>query len=232
MTIEDVARYLAQGRVIDLSKKVSPGKAEGPLDTGKRKYEIKTFTYPPGELMHYIDMESHISTHIEAPSHFVPVRHPGQKGNDISELALTKFFGMAVLVDCKNLPRKTPVNKEVLVRFDIRENDIVLLGRCPYQGEDRCYMVKEGVEYLLQKKIKMVGVDDSVFPEDITINRPRDLNKYFTHDLMLSNDIPIIEGLGNLGELKKSRFLFFAFPAKMGGLESFPIRAVAVEGKE
>ena len=231
MRIEDVATYLAQGRIIDLSKKVSPGKAEGPLDTGKRRYEIKTFTYPPGELMHYIDMESHISTHVEAPSHFVPVRH-GRSANDISELALTKFFGMAVLVDCKNFPAKTAIGKEVLERFEIKENDIILIGRCPHQGEDRCYLVKEGVEYLLQKKIKMVGVDDTVFPENPLINRPRDLNKYFTHDLMLSNDIPIIEGLANLGELKKQRFLFFGFPPKMGGLESFPIRAVAIEGKE
>ena len=54
MTLDDVARYLLQGHIVDLSKKVSPGKAEGPLDTGKRKYEIKMFTYPPGELMHYI----------------------------------------------------------------------------------------------------------------------------------------------------------------------------------
>ncbi len=229
MTIEDLAEKLGRGRIVDLSKKVSPGKAEGPLDTGKRKYEIKEFTFPPGELMHYIDMESHISTHIEAPSHFVPVRHPGKKGEDISELALTKFFGMAVLVDCQNLPARTPIGKEVLEKFGIKENDIVLIGRCPYQGEDRCYMVKEGAEYLLQKKIKMVGVDDSVFPENPLINRPRDLNKYFTHDLMLSNGIPIIEGLANLGELKKSRFLFFGIPARMGGLESFPIRAMAIE---
>ena len=80
MTLEEMAKNLAQGRIVDLSKKVSPGKAEGPVDTGKRKYEIKMFTYPPGELMHYIDMESHISTHIEAPSHFVPVRQPGKNG--------------------------------------------------------------------------------------------------------------------------------------------------------
>ena len=229
MTIEEMAKKLSQARIVDLSKKVSPGKAEGPLDTGARKYEIKVFTYPPGELMHTIDMESHISTHIEAPSHFVPVVHPGKKGEDISELALTKFFGMAVLVDCRNLPAKTPIGKEVLEKFGIKENDIVLIGKCPYHGEDRCYIVKEGVEYLLQKKIKMVGVDDTVFPENPLINRPRDLNKYFTHDLMLSNGIPIIEGLANLGELKKSRFLFFGIPAKMGGLESFPIRAVAIE---
>lgn len=68
MKIEDIAAGLSKARIIDLSKKVTPGKAEGPLDTGKRKYEIKKFTFPPGEIMHFIEMESHISTHVEAPS--------------------------------------------------------------------------------------------------------------------------------------------------------------------
>jgi hypothetical protein len=31
MKIEDIAAYWAKGRIIDLFKKVEPGKAEGPL---------------------------------------------------------------------------------------------------------------------------------------------------------------------------------------------------------
>lgn len=230
MRIQEVAAYLSKGRIVDLSKKVMPGKAEGPADTGARRYEIRVFDYPPGETMHYIDMESHISTHMEVPSHFVPARY-GKSAHDISEVALSRFFGMAVLVDCKDFAPKTPVVPEILRKFPIQENDIVLIGRCPHRGQDRSYMVKEGAEYLLAKKIKMVGFDDSVYPENPQL-LPKDLKTYFTHDLMLSNEIPIIESLANLEGLKKLRFLFFAFPAKMGGLEAFPIRAVAIEGEE
>ncbi len=230
MRIDDVVEYLSQARIIDLSKKVTPGKAEGPLDTGKRKYEIEPFPVPPGEIMHNIEMESHISTHVEAPSHFVPVRH-GRSAKDLSDMPVTAFFGMAVLVDCKDLAPKTAIKGEILEKFRIKEKDIVLIGKCSNQGRDRCYLAKEGVEYLLQKKIKLVGVDDTVFPENPEF-AGKNLTKLFTHDLMLSNEIPIIEGLANLGELKKQRFLFFGFPAKMGGLESFPIRAVAIEGIE
>ncbi len=46
-----------------------------------RWYQIGQFTYPPGELMHYIAMESHISTHVEAPSHFLPALH-NRPGNE------------------------------------------------------------------------------------------------------------------------------------------------------
>ncbi len=227
MKIQEVSSFFENARIVDLSKKVVPGGAEGPLDTGKRKYEIKSFTFPPGEIMHYIDMESHISTHIEAPSHFVPVRHK-RPAHDISEVPLTRFFGMAVLVDCKDLAPRTPMDGPILGRFPIQKGDIVLVGNCSHPGPDRCYLAKGGIEYLVQKDIKMVGVDDTVFPENPEFSM-KALEKYFCHDFMLSNGIPIIEGLANLGELKKQRFLFFGFPAKMGGLESFPIRAVALE---
>jgi len=65
MKIEVVVEYLSRARIIDLSKKVTPGKAEGPLDTGKRTYDMKPSPFPPGEIMHNIEMERHISTHLE-----------------------------------------------------------------------------------------------------------------------------------------------------------------------
>jgi arylformamidase len=227
MKIEDVIKYLSGWRIIDLSKKAIPGRAEGPLDTGKRKYEIHPFSFPPGETMHNIEMESHISTHIEAPSHFVPVRH-ARKAKDVTELDLRTFFGLAVLVDCQDLKPKTAIGRKLLKGGQIKEDQIVLFGKCPHEGKDRCYLGKEGAEFLVEKKIKMVGFDDTVFPENPKF-AGRNLKKYFTHDLMLSNNIPIIEGLTNLNKLKQKKFLFFGFPAKLGGLEAFPIRAVAIE---
>ena len=228
MKIEDIVSYLSHARIIDLSKKAVPGRAEGPLDTGKRKYEIRPFSFPPGETMHNIEMESHISTHIEAPSHFVPVRHR-RKGKDVTELDLRTFFGLAVLVDCQDLKPKTAIGRRILKGCQIEENHIVLFGRCLHEGKDRSYLAKEGAEFLVEKKIKMVGFDDTVFPENPKY-AGKNLEKYFTHDLMLSNNIPIIEGLANLNKLKRKKFLFFGFPAKLGGLESFPIRAVGIEG--
>jgi kynurenine formamidase len=227
MKIEDFAEYLSHRQIIDLSKKVTPGAADGPFDMVGRKYKIKPFEFPPGEIMHLIEMENHISTHVEAPSHFIPARY-GRNAPDVSELPLDKFFGVAVLVDCKDLDPRTAIGSEIFERFPIKEKEIVLIGKCQHQGNDRCYLAKGGAEYLVRKKIKMVGVDDTVFVENPEFAM-KDLNKYYTHDLTLSNDIPVIEGLANLTELRKQKFLFFGFPAKMGGLDSFPIRAVAIE---
>jgi kynurenine formamidase len=100
-----------------------------------------------------------------------------------------------------------------------------------HEEKDRCYLAKEGAESLVKKRIKMVGFDDTVFPENPQY-AGKYLSKYLTHDLMLSNNIPIIEGLTNSDKLKQKMFLLFGFPAKLGGLEAFPIRAVSRSSKK
>jgi arylformamidase len=226
VTLEDLGYFLVNARVVDLSKKVSPGKAAGPFDTGARLYQIEPFVYPPGELMHRISMESHISTHVEAPMHYVKPRYH-REAKDISELPLSAFFGVAVLVDCRDLAPRTPIGRETIERFPILEGDIVLFGNSPNSPDERCYLAKEAAQYLVRKRIKMAGIDDTVYGENPEY-RLKVFEKYHTHDMLLSNDIPLIEGLANLGEIKAERFFFMAIPAKMGGLESFPVRAVAV----
>ena len=236
MDIEQIAEHLSNGRVIDLSLKMNPGSTEGPSAKPSRRYEIQKFEYEPwkiwsgpGETMHYVEMESHVSTHVEAPSHYIPARH-GRSAPDLSELPLSTFFGSAVLIDCMELGPQTLIGAEILGESPIQEGDIVLIGKGQHigpDGDDRSVLAKEGAEYLLSKKVKLVAFDDTIIPENTQVMR--DLSTMFTHETMLSNNIPIIERLANLEELTKTRFLFFAIPPKMGGIDSFPIRAMAIE---
>jgi kynurenine formamidase len=236
LDIEQMAEQLSNGRVIDLSLKMNPGSTEGPSAKSSRRYEIKKFEYEPwkiwsgpGETMHYVEMESHVSTHVEAPSHYIPARH-GRSAPDLSELPLSTFFGSAVLIDCTELGPQTLIGAENLREFPIQEGDIVLVGKGQHigpDGDDRSVLTKEGAEYLLSKKVKLIAFDDTIIPENTQVMR--DLSTMFTHETMLSNNIPIIERLTNLEELTKTRFLFFAIPPKMGGIDSFPIRAMAIE---
>ena len=234
--MEQIAEHLNNGRVIDLSLKMNPGSTEGPSAKPSRRYKIKKFEYEPwkiwsgpGETMHYVEMESHVSTHVEAPSHYIPARH-GRSAPDLSELPLSTFFGSAVLIDCTELGPRTLIGAEILREFPIQEGDIVLVGKGQHigpDGDDRSVLTKEGAEYLLSKKVKLIAFDDTIIPENTQVMR--DLSTMFTHETMLSNNIPIIERLTNLEELTKTRFLFFAIPPKMGGIDSFPIRAMAIE---
>jgi arylformamidase len=230
-TIAEAAAILAKGRIVDLSKKVVPGGAQGPPGSPARWYQIGQFTYPPGELMHYIAMESHISTHVEAPSHFLPALH-NRAGDDVSEVALERFFGMAALVDCKDTAVNAQIGPEMLKAFPIEVGDIVVVGNSPWRAAQRPWLTITGIDYLVDdRKIKMIGLDDTVYVERPEVAR-KNLAGYYLHDRTLSNGIPVIEQMAHLGDLSKARFFFMGIPAAMGGLDSFPIRAVAIEPGE
>ena len=230
-TIAEATAILSKGRIVDLSKKVMPGGAEGPPGAPMRWYQIGQFTFPPGELMHYIAMESHISTHVEAPSHFLPALHK-RPGDDVSEVPVERFFGMAVLINCKDMAINTEIGSEILKTFPIEVGDIVIVGNSPWRSAQRPWLTIEGIDYLVDdRKMKMIGLDLTVCVERPEVAR-KNLAGYYLHDKTLSNGIPVIEQMDHLDNLSKARFFFMGIPAAMGGLDSFPIRAVAIEGKE
>jgi kynurenine formamidase len=74
----------------------------------------------------------------------------------------------------------------------------------------------------------MLGIDDTVSLEHHEA-RDKTLDLYLSHEFMLSNGIPILEQLVHLDDLRTPRFFLMAVPARMGGLESFPVRAIAIE---
>ena len=51
-----------------------------------------------------------------------------------------------------------------------------------------------------------------------------------THVYMMEKDIPLIEVMVNLDQLKERRFFFIGTPVAIVGLDAFPIRAIALEG--
>jgi kynurenine formamidase len=220
-----LAAALACCQVIDLSKRIAPGEVTGPVGMGPRRYDLKYFTFPPGERMTEIHMENHISTHVEAPLHFLGPRY-GRRGKDVSQLPLQLFFGEAVLVDLHCCGPGQQVLPEMLEKVGVAPHDIVLFGNGRQQGQDRPFLGRTVAEYLAELPAKMVGIDDSVFPENPTILL-KDLTQYHLHDALLSREIPLIEGLVGLDRLPADRFVFFGVPAAMGGCDSFPIRAMA-----
>lgn len=207
-------------RLVDLSKELRPGEEQ-------RRLEIIKFTYDPGEIMHYINTESHIGTHVEAPSHFIPVKYD-IPAKDISEMPLEKFIGEAVFIDLSNV-NKMKILKSEDLKIQIKEGDIVFFGGSLYTDKDRPQLSSELIKWLVDKKIKMVGIDDSVRLGPRPPIVPRALEEMVDHDLFLKNEIPIIEQLANLDKLSKERFFFIGLPLKIKGLDSSPIRAIAIE---
>jgi len=217
-------------RLVDLSPKLIPGEVYGPAGD-KRRLEVREFSYPPGEKMHQVDMETHIGAHVEVPAHWMPARYK-EHGKDLSEVPLESFIGEAVFIDMSKAKPRTLIAPEMLIENDVRPNDIVLIGNGAYSGPnllERHAISNEAAKWMAERPIKMLGVDNSVLPESFEAIKNPKLESYATHDYLLKNDILLIEGLSNLGSLRKKRFFFIGFPPKIAKLDAFPIRAVAIE---
>ena len=80
-----ILELLSRGRIVELNKVLEPGK-EG------RRLEIRRFKIFAGEFMHDIDTMSHIGTHAEAPSHFIPALYEGKEAPDISEFPADSWW--------------------------------------------------------------------------------------------------------------------------------------------
>ena len=161
---------------------------------------------------HYVCMGTHVGTHVDAPRHMLE----GAKG--LEQIPVEKFSGRGVYI-------KTDKNfdLEVVKQASIQEGDIVLLhtGMSDVYHEVDYYenysaLTEEIANYLVEKKVKMVGVDMcSVDHEPFPI-----------HQILLGNDVLIIENLTNLGALEGKNFKIYAFPIKLE-IDGAPARVVA-----
>jgi kynurenine formamidase len=211
---------LKKGRIVELNKVLEPGK-EG------RRLEIRKFRIFAGEFMHDIDTMSHIGTHAEAPSHFIPALPDGKDAPDIADFPPDAWWGEAVFVNLAKLPPKSKVTPELLKQEGIKKGDIVVMGNSPYsKDEEKIHMTDAAARWLVEAGIKLLAMDFSYsIEEDFS-----ELGKMRVHVDLMSRGIPLIEGLAHLDQLKEERFFFMGLPIRVKGCDAWPIRAIAIEG--
>jgi len=207
-----------KARIVDLSKVCHPGKEE-------RRLEIRPYKVYAGEIMNEIDTMSHIGTHVEVPCHFIePLR--GIKAKDLADYPPEAWMGEAVFIDLSSLPPKVGVTTEFVKSFGVKSGDIVIMGNSKHTGDDMNFLSNEAVKYLADLNIKILGLDTSFKIEEFFTP----LGAMKTHVYMMEKDIPLIEVMVNLDQLRERRFFFIGIPVAIVGLDAFPIRAVALEG--
>lgn len=161
-------------------------------------------------------MNLHTGTHIDAPLHAI-------KGADyIENYSLEQFYGESIVLDFSDLD--TCITKKDLENYAINPGDFVILKTQNSLIDtfkwDFIYLELSGAEYLVDCKIKGVGIDG------LGIERAQEGHP--THKVLLKNNIPILEGL-RLKDIKEGRYTLAAFPIKIKDVEASPVRAVLIE---
>lgn len=164
-----------------------------------------------------IDLVGNTGTYIDAPFH----RYPD--GDDVADLPLDRLVGVpGVVVDAPVGPIGPDVfadadtwGKAALIRtgWDSRFTQSDYVGEHPHLTED-------GVRSLIDGGASLVGIDSSNIDDTSQGHRP-------AHSLLLEAGIPVVEHLTRLDQLPDGPFEFFAIPAPVVGMASFPVRAVA-----
>lgn len=198
-------------KIIDLSVTVNE---DTPVYPGDPKTVIK----PAGVFEkdgfndHLVSIGTHVGTHIDAPFHMVA------DGKSLGQIPIEQFVGRGCYINVKK-----GFDLETIKQADIREDDIVIFhtGIIDRYHEADYYenypeIPEEVANYLVEKKIKMVGMDMS----------GPDHPPHKIHKILLSGGVLIIENLTNLDKLSDKNFTVYALPIKLD-IDGAPARVIA-----
>lgn len=157
-------------------------------------------------------MQSHCSTHIDAPAHML------SNGKTLDSYPMEKFVGKGIVIDVRGqIEIKANLNQ-------VTEGEVVLFftGWCSNANTKEYFsnnpvLSRETAEELVEKKVKLVGIDSFT-----TDNLPCEIHKlFFRHDIL------IVENLMNLDKILGKKFRFYVMPLKIKGSDGAPCRVIA-----
>lgn len=216
-------------RVVELSHDMLPGLEPFELkarifdvaELGERAEEhSEGVWYVAGEVF----FSTHCGTHIEFPLHHI------EDGDDAMQYPLSNMIGEACVLDFTNKKADEAITLDEIKAqaHKIKEGDMVFI----HTGFDKKwrtedwepfpYLDVDAMEWLVvNKKPKVIGTDATSMEN---LNVPDQPN----HIAALGRGIAIVESLTNLDKIENGRALVFILPLKIKGIESCPVRIVAI----
>jgi len=170
-------------------------------------------------------LSSHTGTHLDAPYHFT------KNGAKIHQIPITRLVGDALLIKIKKV-KDQMITKKDLLEFERKNGEIKNFSSIIFFTDwqknlnKKFYFTnnpglsKSATEYLVSKKINLVGIDSPSIDLGIA--------KSFTaHKILAENNILIVENLSNLEKIPTLEFDFIILPLKLKDATGSPVRAIA-----
>jgi arylformamidase len=217
------------GRLVDLSHLLLPGKEEYhlELDTLFTDERYPQYRRSPDTwyILQDIRMSSHCGTHIEFPYHH------NRAGLDAGSFPLGRLVGDAVLLDFRHKRAGEEVTRVELEALGdrIHDGDRVLFNfDCARfyrtdRSHERPVISHEAIRWLVEtKRINLIGSDASGIELKGVPDQPN-------HQFLMDHQVPIIEFAAHLEDLRCERFTLVVLPLAVAGLDSCPVRLLAIE---
>jgi arylformamidase len=169
--------------------------------------------------MTMLEIISHTATHLDTPLHFIP------NGSTITDMDLDATIGPARVIEIKD-PKTIKVAE--LKKHDIKKGERILFKtrnspltyESPKFVEDYVFFEGDSAEYLAEKGIKMVGLDN------ITVGDWRDeINVVKIHKTFLEAGIYILEDCA-LGGVPAGEYELLCLPLRILNADAAPCRAI------
>jgi kynurenine formamidase len=167
-----------------------------------------------------IEMVANTGTYIDAPFH----RY--SEGTDLSGLKMASIANLDGIV-FRTAQGMRSIGKDVFESQNV-EGKAVLIHtgwdrhwRTDAYFENHPFLTRDAAEYLKFSGVALVGIDSLNIDDTDDGTRP-------AHSILLKSNIPIVEHMCHLDELPDQGFRFFAVPAPVKGMGSFPVRAFAI----
>jgi arylformamidase len=190
-----------------------------PKDTPVRIERIKETGDGARSTVSKLILSSHAGSHVDAPMHFVP------GGGTVESLELSTLIGDALVVEV-SAPEISRASLDGLAIPEGAErlifktaNSRRFSGSEPF-FEDYVGVTRSGAEWLLERGVKLAGVDY------LSVAAHRDILD--VHQILLGEGVVLLETL-DLRDIRAGWYQLVCLPLKLDGADGAPARAVLIE---
>ena len=215
----DLSKY----RIIDLSHEVVPGerKLDGSYVHGEapggRPVEVQEIS-ALGARMHFIQSQTHVGTHAEAPYKYE------EAGAAPGSMPIESYMGEAAACDFSHIKAGEAVTGDDFQGAGVRPGDITIAWGSVDTGGDKPHLSFEAIDWLIAAPIKALVIENLRYAPPGTPAGTSNGDARF-----LLAGIPIIDNPHGLAQIRKPRVFFLGLPVKMQRVTAAWTRAIALE---